>query len=273
MNAIFRRAPRVGPIAIAGFAIVAGLTTVTGAIGVARGAEPHKCPEGATWHKVADNTPLKECGARPLEQGCMLTDGRKHGPWIVYEKRLKCQKRALHSNFEQGRKQGTEWVWQLICAGKGPAEKCTSALAEQGPYRDDKRHGAWLEFADNGVKKASGVYFEGTKQGPWTAFDAAKKPTTVTCMNDGKVVWQEAFAATEGKANPCAVTRTKQTGDGTTTVSDNDEKASKLVALSQKATKTKLKVMYLQKAVQLVPGNKQYQQLLEAAKAELAAEK
>jgi hypothetical protein len=50
------------------------------------------------------------------------------------------------------------------------------------------------------------------------------------------------------------------------------QEASKMAALAQKATKAKLKVLYLQKAVKLDPGNPTYRNLLKIAEAELAAE-
>lgn len=50
------------------------------------------------------------------------------------------------------------------------------------------------------------------------------------------------------------------------------QEASKMASLAQKANKAKLKVLYLQKAVKLDPGNGTYKSLLKAAEAELAAE-
>jgi len=48
--------------------------------------------------------------------------------------------------------------------------------------------------------------------------------------------------------------------------------AAKLAAFAERANQAKLKVLYLQKAVMLDPGNKRYRTLLKSAEAELAAE-
>jgi hypothetical protein len=56
-------------------------------------------------------------------------------------------------------------------------------------------------------------------------------------------------------------------------ISAQQQEASRLAGLAQQATKTNLKVMYLQKAVKLDPANEAYPQLLKAAEAQLAAER
>jgi hypothetical protein len=58
-------------------------------------------------------------------------------------------------------------------------------------------------------------------------------------------------------------------GDGG---SAESQEASKMASLAQKAAKAKLKVLYLQRAVKLDPGNPTYRNLLKIAEAELAAE-
>ncbi len=258
---------------LAAIGVVVTASPAISSSAVAAGGPARKCPEGAKWQVVADNRPLKECGDKPLEQGCMLSDGRKHGTWIVYEQRLKCASRAMHSTYKQGRKHGHEWVWQVVCSGKAGADKCRSLLKEQGDYVQDRRHGTWTEFHDDGKKAAKGPYFKGTKQGPWTLFSTAGRAQTVRCMSDGKQTWEDTAAAVAGKARACAVTREEKAGDGTRVISAAEAKASKMVALAQRATKSRLKILYLEKALQLAPDNKRYQKLLEAARKAAVEEK
>lgn len=70
------------------------------------------------------------------------------------------------------------------------------------------------------------------------------------------------------KADPPAPTKPPPSDEA----SPAQQEASKMASLAQKANKAKLKVLYLQKAVKLDPGNSNYRNLLKIAEAELASE-
>lgn len=229
-----------------------------------------QCPKGAKWHRVADNRPSKGCGDLSLEEGCSMPGGRKHGVWIVYEKRTNCAKPASIHHYKEGRKHGEAQLFGLICAGKGAAERCRSAATESGNFAENRRHGLWRKFTDAGVRAAAGNYYQGTKQGPWTTYSPAGQPLQVQCFADGKPTWIATPTQVATRSMPCAVTREKKKETEFAVVSADDEKASKLVRLAQSTPKLALRVRYLQKAVQLAPSNGHYKQLLAAASAEKA---
>ncbi|GEM_PF-3054960 len=235
---------------------------------IAAAARKRGCSDGAKWRKVRDDRPVKLCRKRPLEEGCMLEDGRKHGAWIRWDKTRKCKQPLTIRMYDKGRKHGMEHVFVAACAGKGKREKCTYVPVEAGPYRDDKRHGVWTRFRDDGSTLESGNYFDGQRHGPWTRFAANGKALEVVCMQADEETWKATPQKVAGSAMPCAVTQQKKKQTGIKQVSAAEQKASKLVHLAQSTTKLSLRVRYLQKAVSLVPANAHYRQLLDAARAQ-----
>jgi hypothetical protein len=94
------------------------------------------------------------------------------------------------------------------------------------------------------------------------------------CFQVDKVTWtgqpQPVAKVAAGKdpvpaPKPCATVIDKRDDDGTKNVSAAEQEASKLVRNAQATTIAKLRVLYLRKAVALVPTNKHYRSLLEAA--------
>ncbi len=226
------------------------------------------CPVGAKWNKVLDESPMSRCRPRPLEEGCTLPDGRKHGPWNIMDRATGCRLPSSQGQFVKGRRHGVETTWRNDCTKK----PCTARKGEEGPWADDHRHGIWTIFRDDGTVSERGNWFEGKQHGPWQQFSADRQTVVTICYQVDKVAWQSEpqAVAKDGTApapapKPCPTVIDKRDDDGTKTVSAAEQKASKMVRMAQASTIAKLRLLYLRKAVALVPANKHYRALLEAA--------
>ncbi len=234
---------------------------------------PSRCPTGATWKRVDDESPMSKCRPRPLEEGCSLSDGRKHGPWTIMDRATACRLPASKAHYVNGRRQGVETIWRSDCKHK----PCTAFKAEEGPWAGDHRHGIWTIFKQAGGVAERGNWFDGKQHGPWLVYSDDGLTVSTVCYQADKVAWRgeptpvgKSDAAPQPLKAPCPTVIKKRDDDGTKNVSAAEQKASRLVRNAQATTIPKLRVLYLRKAVGLVPGNKHYRTLLEAAQREQA---
>ncbi len=236
------------------------------------------CPKGATWQTVPDNAPIRRCET-PKQAGCMLADGRRHGPWTVYDVSQACRVRQTVSTYHMGRRTGP--ALHFVCAKPAPPSKrtkgtpppCVEQVLKVGSYRDGKPHGAWLILDEQGRKREHYTVHTGVRHGPFSLYNSKGVRVAAGCHQEGNEVWRYDFLHKDKWATPCNTERkvvAKPVGDGTTKVSAAQTKASKLVMLAQQSKRVKLKVMYLKKAVSLAPDNTRYKKLLDAAVAEAA---
>ena len=91
-----------------------------------------------------------EDGEKTSESTGSLTDGKRHGPWV-----LRFEDGGVQEGpYVDGKKHGP-WVSRLADGG-----------VQEGPFVDGKRHGPWvLRLADGGVQE--GPVVEGKKHGQW----------------------------------------------------------------------------------------------------------
>ncbi|MCO4763925.1 MAG: hypothetical protein KC502_20595 [Myxococcales bacterium] len=246
------------------------------------------CPAGATWQTVIDRSPVPRCKL-PLQAGCMLKDGRRHGPWTLYDRVAACTTRKEVLTYDKGRRTGPVARFVSTCKaektkrtrrkrrrfkGKKASSRCSEQLTEQGAYIDGKGHGMWLMIDKTGRKLGQYQMHTGVKHGPFYFFNSQGVLIGRGCNQEGAETWRFDFHQKERWNDPCQQARKKVKAvvpTGVSAVSTNQAKASKLVRLAQVSKLLKLRVRYLQKAVQLDPANVRYQRLLAAAQAELAA--
>lgn len=228
------------------------------------------CPPGATWQVVRDRAPVPRCKT-PLQAGCMLSDGRRDGPWTQYNIKHACAFRSEVLTYKKGRRTGPAARFIVTCTGrKGARGRCRELLKEQGGYLDGKAHGMWLTVDAQGRKRSQHQVHTGVKHGPFYAFNSSGVLIGRGCYKEGAELWRFNFRQKDRWQTPCSADRLitkKPVGDGTTKVSASQAKASKLVRLAQATKLHALRVRYLRKAVELAPLNKGYQKLLAAAAA------
>lgn len=267
--------------------IVCGIEPTATASSRAKGVAPPvatSCPAGTTWQAVADQSPLHRCSGT-LESGCSLPDGRKQGLWRTMDRATDCKLPLHETQYKDGRRHGAQISWRNTCV-KG---KCTAQRIEEGHWVDERRQGKWTTFGDGAAVLSSGTWFAGKRHGPWLEFGKGGKVVALICYQLDKEAWRAespamaaAYMANQAtptgaatpkgapNARPCPTSFVAAQEDGTKTVSDAESKASRLVRNAQSTTIVRLKVLYLRKAAALVPTNKQYRIMLEAAEAELA---
>ena len=224
------------------------------------------CPEGASWQVVPDQSPLRACKSGPLAKGCTLPDGRKHGPWTAMDRKTDCRLPARKTTYLNGRREGVEVIWANVCV-KG---KCVATKAKEGGWVGDRQQGQWAFYGADGRVSARGHWFAGKRHGPWREFSDAAKIVTWMCYQDDKEIWRDPprpVGAAATAARPCPKVMVVAADDGTKKVSAAEQDASRLVRNAQATHIPRLRVLYLRKAVALVPDNKHYRSLLEAAEA------
>lgn len=230
------------------------------------------CPPGATWQTVLDRAPVPRC-TTPVQAGCMLADGRRHGPWMQYDVKVACATRTEVLTYDKGRRTGPAARFGAVCTGTGVTQVCREVLTEQGGYLDGKAHGMWLTRDAQGRKRSQSQMHTGVKHGPFYFFNSTGLLIGRGCNFEGAETWRFDFHQKDQWQTPCASERVvvkPPTGDGTAKVSEAQTKASKLVRLAQATKLNSLRVRYLRKAVELIPDNAGYKKLLAAAEAEAA---
>lgn len=188
-----------------------------------------------------------------------MPDGRKHGPWTSFDPAAGCRLPIRVAHFLQGRRHGHEVVWRNLCKDG----RCVARKEKEGPWSENHPHGLWTVYDADGQPVERGPYFRGLRHGPWLSLARDGKATLTTCNQRDKAVWT--VKPGEKAPGACPTEMPDREDDGTRAVSDAEQKASRLVHNAQAAANPKLKLMYLKKAVELVPDNKNYRALLDAA--------
>ena len=238
------------------------------------------CPKGATWHVVKDRSPVPKCKL-PRQMGCMLPDGRRHGPWTVMHVDYKCKFRETTASYINGHKTGPAVQFLVKCRdlskrrrrrrrkrrrARKPPPRCKEQALEVGSYQGGKRAGQWLILDERGRKREHYTLTRGIKHGPFSLFNSKGIRIAVGCLQEDQEVWRYSFKEKELWNTACSTKlKEKPIGDGTSKVSDDHQTASKMVRLAQQTKNQKLKLMYLKKAVLLYPSNKRYVNLLKSA--------
>ena len=118
-----------------------------------------------------------EDGERTTESTGSLTDGTKHGEWVLRY----WDGNVAEGPYVEGKRHG-EWVLRLrsgevqtgpFIEGKKHGRwvlRGPSGAVWQGPFVNGRRHGDWIERNADGTSR-QGPYVEGMKQGDWVEHD------------------------------------------------------------------------------------------------------
>ena len=129
------------------------------------------CPGGTTL--------VKSGGGTDLAMHCQRRDGKKHGPYLIYDTRkmVVFERGEYHSGHRHG--------------DYSRYDPATGKLVESGPYREGSQHGWWTTYHPNGKIASAGEKSGGRKRGRWTFYDA----TTGKVIEDGEYRddWKHGF--------------------------------------------------------------------------------
>lgn len=56
-----------------------------------------------------------------------------------------------------------------------------------GEMVDGKKHGYWITYYANGLKRSQGRYINGKKEGPWIQYHKNGSKATEACFSDDKL--------------------------------------------------------------------------------------
>jgi antitoxin component YwqK of YwqJK toxin-antitoxin module len=106
------------------------------------------------YYKKFSTVPFTGTITESVEQGS-FKDGKKHGPWVSYNKDGQLR---FASTFKNGKQDGP-WVgyWN------------NGQLSQKGTYKDDKKDGPWVGYHENGQLDYKGTFKDGKREGPWVS--------------------------------------------------------------------------------------------------------